>query len=49
MSSKGKMQNEDIKQLRELKEQLLKQALQLRDKLKNQNKNGHQSSVDFNM
>ncbi|EFN83040.1 hypothetical protein EAI_10597 [Harpegnathos saltator] len=43
------MVDEDIGRLCELKEQLLKQALQLRDRLKNQEENGHQSLINLNI
>lgn len=43
------MENENIEQLRELKARLLKQALELRDKLKNLEENKYHSSINFNM
>ncbi|XP_032690733.1 uncharacterized protein LOC116853679 isoform X2 [Odontomachus brunneus] len=45
----SKMENEDIEQLRELKERLLQQALKLRDKLKNQEEKGNQSSINLDI
>lgn len=43
------MKNTKINQLREMKNKLLKQAIQLREQLKAQEENGHQSSNNFNM
>ncbi|KAL0114966.1 hypothetical protein PUN28_010496 [Cardiocondyla obscurior] len=42
------MEDEEITQLRELKEQLVKEVTELKNKLKNQEDNGHQKSIDFN-
>ncbi|XP_014473929.1 PREDICTED: uncharacterized protein LOC106744050 [Dinoponera quadriceps] len=43
------MENEDIEELRELKERLVQQAIQLRDKLKNQESNGRQSLINLDI
>lgn len=42
------MGNEEIIQLRELKEELLRKVIRLKDKLKDREENGHRESIDFN-
>lgn len=42
------MGNENLMQLCELKETLLKKVIYLRDRLKDQEENGHQKSINFN-
>lgn len=43
------MENEEIIELREMKEKLLKKVIHLRDRLKDQEENGRQESINFNM
>lgn len=49
MSSSEIMDNEEIVQLRKLKRELLKKAIQLKDKLKDIEDNKHQPLINFNM
>lgn len=43
------MENEDVEQLREQRDLLLKQAIQLRDKLKNKEENGPGSLINVDL
>ncbi|KAM0724628.1 hypothetical protein ACS0PU_009709 [Formica fusca] len=49
MSSSEIMDNEEIVQLRKLKRELLKKAIQLKDKLKDIEDNKHQPLINFNI
>lgn len=49
MSSSEIMDNEEIIQLLKRKKELLKKAIQLKDKLKDIEDNKHQSLINFNM
>ncbi|KAL6442300.1 hypothetical protein ACFW04_002509 [Cataglyphis niger] len=49
MSSSETMDNEEIIQLRKRKKELLKKAVQLKDKLKDIEDNKHQSLINFNI
>lgn len=42
------MENEKVLRLRELKERLLNTALRLKDRLNDEQENGHHSSINFN-
>lgn len=42
------MENEEVTQLRELKEKLVKKAIHLKDRLKDREENGRRESIDFN-
>ncbi|XP_036139381.1 uncharacterized protein LOC105831095 isoform X2 [Monomorium pharaonis] len=43
------MENEEIMQLHDLKEKLLRKVIYLRDRLKDQEKNGHQDTINLNI